>query len=303
MRAQTHQEVYRPFRGTLRRRPLRFLPIVAAHLRVERKRKLPLLLVYGAPAIATVIFAWLVYVGYAAESQVLPQAAGGGNALLDVFARQALKQLEVRNQIAQFFFAMQFFALVPAAWFGSGLFAEDRRVGAHLLYFSRPLTRMDYFLGKLLTAAWFTALAVWAPGLVICLVASFASEDWAFLRQEGDVVLWMSLHSLAWITVTSLVALAISSVAPRKIFALLGFFGTFMALHAFAEVAGGLLDDDSYHAISPLQCLTQLGQWALDQPGPYPGIELGLACAALGGFVALSLAVIGWRLRRLEVVT
>ncbi len=302
MTAQTHQEVYRPFRGSLRPHPLRFLPVVAAHLRVESKRKLPLLLVYAVPTIATVIFAWLVYARYAAEASQLPDAAGGGDFVTNLIAERAMKQLEVRNQIARFNAAMQFFALVPAAWFGSGLFAEDRRVGAHLLYFSRPLTRLDYFLGKLLTAMFFTACAVWLPGLVICLVAAFASQDWSFLKEEGDVVLWMTLHSFVWTSVTSLVVLAVSSLAPRKIFALLGFFGCFMALHVFGMLMGEVLERRAFRAISPLLDLLRVGQWAFDLEERFPGMELSLAWGVLAGLSALSLAVIVWRLRRLEVV-
>ena len=83
---------------------------------------------------------------------------------------------------------MKLFALLATAWYGSGLFCEDRRAGAHQLYFARPITRLDYFLGKFLVAAFFGACAILVPALVICLVASFSSPEWSFLKEEGDLV-------------------------------------------------------------------------------------------------------------------
>jgi ABC-2 type transport system permease protein len=59
------------------------------------------------------------------------------------------------------------FAILFAVWAGSGLIADDLRTGALLMYLSRPLTRVDYILGKLgvLTALTFVVTAV--PPLVL----------------------------------------------------------------------------------------------------------------------------------------
>src|SRR5262245_64443084 len=96
--------------------------------------------------------------------------------------------IQVREQIVIFHIAMSLFTLLVIAWFGAGLIADDRRLGAHLLYFARPLSRSGYLVAKFLTLFFFGGIAVVAPGLVICIVATFASPDFGFLREEGSLI-------------------------------------------------------------------------------------------------------------------
>ena len=300
--AITNLDNYRRYQGTLRRLPLRFWPITAANVRVASKKKLPLLMLYAIPGIATAIFGFMVYTKFAAEAQLLPETiTGGGPSLVEMFAQRALKRLEVRNSIAQFNSWSQFFALLPAAWFGSALFAADFKAGAHQLYFSRPMTRLDYFLGKFLTAVFFTAFAVLVPGLVICIVAIFASPDWSFLTAEWDVILHTVEYSLVWIVVTSSVALCASSLAPQRSFAIVGFFGIFMIPHAMGTALGHI-EEAGFYALSPLYNLRQVGVEIFGLEENFMRIPGTTAFLVLGGMVVVSLLIVALRLRRLEVV-
>ena len=67
MKAATHTEIYRPFKGGLARGGWRWLPLARSTLRNALKRKLPLLL-FVPPAIATVIFSFVVYAKFVLES-------------------------------------------------------------------------------------------------------------------------------------------------------------------------------------------------------------------------------------------
>ena len=299
--AITNLESYRRFRGTLRQHPLRFWPITTAGIRVASKKKLPLVLLYAIPVIGTVVFAFFVYGKYAAELQMVPDESGEGGGLVGLLAQRAMKQLQVRNNIVTFNTWSQLFALLPAAWFGTPMFAKDLKAGAHQLYFCRPMTRLDYFFGKFLTAAFFTACAVLVPGLVICLVASFSSPEWSFLIEEGDVIWRSILYSVVWIVVTSSVALCVSSLAPRFSYALIAFFGVFMMPAAMGKFIGDL-EGDVYQAISPIDDLRRVAGQIFQLERGWPDIPLALAWLVLVGLVAVSLLIVAVRLRRLEVV-
>lgn len=302
MRAATHTEIYRPFKGKLSAHPFRAWPLVASGVRVATKKKLPLLLLYGFSGMATVIFSFVVYARYAVEQAMAPAALGGSEGLTSIIAAQAMKNLAVRNMVAEFCVQTAFFALLATAWYGSGLFAEDRRVGAHQLYFSRPLTRLDYFLGKFLTVAFFAALTMLVPGLVICLVASFASEDWSFLTEHGDLILRVFANAALWILLTGSITLAISSLVKRKAFALAGTFGLFMILGALGGLLGELRND-RLGAIGPMMSYQTVSHWVFGlEMGRNGGIELQDAGIALASFIVLALATIAWRLKKLEVV-
>lgn len=301
MKASTHTEIYRPFTGTLRTRGPRFWPLFVTGVRVAARRKLPLLLLYAPAAICTVIFSFLVYAAYLAESGMEHAGVGIRDRMAAAVAQNAVQQLQVRKLVLLFHQIMVWFTMLTTAWFGSGLFAEDRRVGAHQLYFSRPLTRLDYALGKLAVVAFFSACALLLPGLWLCTMASFTSPEWSFLREQPEVIAQTVAYEILWVLVTSLAVLAMSSLASKKVFALIGMFALFVLTFAMASLLGHEVDA-RFFAISPILDVWAVGDWLFDVGSEVPQPPLGLAVRALAGCVTLFVLVIAWRLRRLEVV-
>lgn len=301
MKASTHTEVYRPFAGTLQTRGPRFWPLVSAGVRVATKRKLPLLLFYAPPAICTVVFSFLVYGAYAAQAVMEMPGVGIQDPLAAMAAQSVMQQLQVRQLVVLFHQIMVWFTLLSTAWFGSGQFADDRRVGAHQLYFSRPLTRLDYALGKLLVVGFFAACALVLPGLWLCTMATFTSPDWSFVREQPEVILQTIGYELVWVLLTSLAVLAMSSLASKKVFALIGMFAIFVLSFGMSMMLGTEIDE-RFLAFSPILDAWALGNWLFDASGGPPTPPLALALQVLVGYAALFTLVIAWRVRRLEVV-
>ena len=302
MKAVTHTEVYRPFRGELEGRSLRFAPIVSMGVRTAAKRRLPLLLLYAPPAIATIIFSFVIYGTYAASGLLDQAGAEGGMSarMAQMMAERTLQQAEVRNLILQFHRLLVWFTLLGTTWYASGLFCEDRKVGAHQLYFARPLTRLDYFLGKFFVAAFFAACALMVPGLVLCLMASLFSPEWSFVKEQGDVIWKTLVYEALWVTTVSLAVLAGSSLASKRVFALVGIFGMFLMSLSFGTMLGEEVAS-GFYGLSPILALWRIGDgFFADRPDF--GLSLADAWTSVVAFNALFLAVIAWRLRKLEVV-
>jgi ABC-type transport system involved in multi-copper enzyme maturation permease subunit len=266
------------------------------------------LILFAPVVITTIIFSFLVYGKYAVEGSASPTSFGNVVDVKDFMmkmAEDAAKRAAANVEVASFLMTantiLRMFALLAVAWFGSGLFAEDRRLGAHLLYFSRPLTRLDYFLGKFFTVATFAALACMLPGLFICLFAAWCSPNWSFLKEEGDV-LWKSLaFSSLWIVVTASVVLAASSLVKRKTLALVGVFGFFIINHMLGAVLGEI--DSKYRAISLLVDLERIGNWMFGIRNPWSTpFSVQTAFYVLGGATAFALLIVAGRLKKLEVV-
>jgi ABC-type transport system involved in multi-copper enzyme maturation permease subunit len=209
--------------------------------------------------------------------------------------------MEVVGWMIEFIKAMGFAATLLVAWFGSGLLCEDRKAGAHQLYFARPITRLDYFIGKFAVASFFSLCAMLAPLLVLSSVAALSSPDWLFLKEEWDTIPRAIGFALVWtVTIVSLVLLA-SSLAPRRSFAMIGVFAVVMLSEAASGLLGGLIDE-SFFALGIVNDLNALCYYVFGKPVNGPPVSEGLAWTGVLVTVAFSWLVIGARIRRMEVV-
>jgi ABC-2 type transport system permease protein len=307
VKAVANTEVYRPFSGAVHFSRLRSLPLARAGIRTLAKRKLPLVILLAPLAIATVIFAFVVYTRFALEAGDTPSALGvqpGASDILGAALRAgaAQRMVQTRDMIVGFDLATNIFSLLLMAWFGSGLVAEDRRLGAHLLYFARPLTKLDYLLAKFMTVAFYGALGAVLPGLVICTVATFASPEWSFVTQESDVIFATLASGCLWTIVVSSAVLAVSSLASRRTFALIGVFAWFLLTGALAAILAQVQHEPDFRVLSPFMSAARVAAWMFDLKHGAPNWSLSLSCASLGATVALAWLVCWARVRRLEVV-
>lgn len=306
MKAEAHLEVYRRFQGKLEEPRWRFWPIFASGLQVALKQRKALLFLYAPLVIATVIFSVFVYAKFVVE-QAVDQELGSGQATFEEAAMNAVLQmkygqlLEVVNWIIEFIKAMGFAATLVVAWFGSGLLCEDKKAGAHQLYFARPITRLDYFAGKFAVASFFSLCAMLAPLLVITIVASVSSPEWSFLKDEWDTIPRAIFFALVWtVTIVSLVLLA-SSLAGRRSFAMIGVFGVLLMSEAVSGLLGGLVHA-RFFALGIVNDLNALCYHIFDKPVNGPDVSQGLAWTVVLLTVGFSWLVIALRIRRMEVV-
>ncbi len=68
MRAATHTEVYRSFKGTLRPRPQQWLTLAWSGVRIGFRKKLPALFLYLVPAILTIVTSFIIQIKFDAEA-------------------------------------------------------------------------------------------------------------------------------------------------------------------------------------------------------------------------------------------
>jgi len=301
MSARTNTEIYRPFRGTLGRTSFSFLALARAGIAAATKKKLPMVILFAPPVIATIIFSFVVYARFSLEAGATPSALGGASPAAAIAAGFARTMIDVRQQIVLFHLAMSVFTLLVISWFGAGLIAEDRRLGAHLLYFTRPLSTTGYLAAKFLTLFFFAALVVITPGFVICTVAAFASPDWGFLKEEGQIVHQSILFGALWAAVWSSVMLAISSLFARKTFALVASFAAFMIMGVVSVVLANLQEDDRFLLVSLQGNFQRIAAWIFDLPRNMTfDSPVGYSFAIVLGTTALCWAVLYLRVRRME---
>jgi ABC-2 type transport system permease protein len=154
----------------------------------------------------------------------------------------ALLQIDVRELLpidATFFHTYLLvqgaFSFILAVLVAPPLISRDLSNNALPLYLCRPLSRTEYVLGKMAVVAFVLSLVTWVPGiLVFFFQASLAGAGWLWAN------LWMIgaifFGSIVWITLLSLIALAISALVKWRVVASGAMLGLFFVPSAFGAM-------------------------------------------------------------------
>jgi hypothetical protein len=141
------------------------------------------------------------------------------------------------------------------------------------------------------------------PGVVICTVASFASPDWSFVREEGDVIWKMLVFSVLSLLTFSSITLAVSSLCQRKSHALAGSLGFFLLMQGVAALLWSLQRDRSWLVLSPFGSLRRVAAGLFDLNrtlGMRTDWSLSGSWAMVLGLILVSSLIIFWRVRAME---
>ena len=183
---------------------------------------------------------------------------------------------------------------------GPGLVSPDLANGALPLFLSRPLSRTAYAIGKLATLAILLSLITWVPGLVLFLLHSWL-EGWSWFADHLRIAVAILAGAGIWIATISLLSLAASAVARRKVVAQTFLLGVIV----FGGVAGQAINQmfgtrlGFAFALPELMHTVWEGLYAVPLQAQLPP---SVAWVALFGICAASIAVLAKKLRAFEVV-
>jgi ABC-2 type transport system permease protein len=131
-------------------------------------------------------------------------------------------------------------AFLLTALVAPGLISPDLANGAMPLYFSRPFSRMEYALGKITPLALLLSLVTWVPGLIL-YAAQAGLSGWDWTKQN----LWLAgaifLGLITWITILSLISLALSAWVKWKLAAGAMVLAVFVAGAGFGAAINNVL--------------------------------------------------------------
>ena len=205
---------YRPYDGGFTARGPRFLPILSQGWRQATRGKafviLGLLIV-----LFTVVAAVLFYV--ATKTMDVRERFGVADFTLEAASRL------LRRNVVQLHAWDQVLSMLLVLFVGCGLVADDLKARAFPLYLVRPITPLDYYLGKILTPVCVLALSVLGPGLLLVLLAALfrpTEEMLPFLGMQGRLVTGLLVHFVAVSVTYSSLMLLYSTVAGRRITAI-----------------------------------------------------------------------------------
>ena len=104
------------------------------------------------------------------------------------------------------------------------LIARDLRSRAYLLYFSRPIDRLSYVLGKSAIVWVYVALATTLPALALYVVGVSLSPELSIVFDTWDLPIRILASSICLIIPTTLLALCFSSLTTESRYAAFAWF-------------------------------------------------------------------------------
>jgi ABC-type transport system involved in multi-copper enzyme maturation permease subunit len=170
---------------------------------------------------------------------------------------------------AYFFKVELFCTLFLVMIVGPNLVSRDLRFNAFPLYFSRPLRRIDYFVGKLAVIGFFLLATTAVPAVGGYAMGLAFSRDLSVVRDTHRLLWGGIFYSLVVTASAGTLMLALSSLSRRSIYVGLGWAGLVFLTHT---VSSGLI---GVHADTERRQMRDevMNQWMKDNPPP-KGVEM-----------------------------
>jgi ABC-type transport system involved in multi-copper enzyme maturation permease subunit len=210
---------YQHWRGPLSGHPWRWLTIARQGIRVQMAGRLQraLLIVAWVPPLALVVFMalWGLIETKSETMLALVRPLLPPDLLLDPRAYR----VTVWTLAYSFFFKFEmFFIMLLVAVVGPGLISRDLRFNSLPLYFSRPLNRFDYFLGKLGVVGALVASVALVPAVFAYFVGLCFSLDPSVLKDTWPVLAACVGYGLVVTASAGTLMLALSSLTRRSLY-------------------------------------------------------------------------------------
>lgn len=286
-----HKRVYRPYEGPLTAERWRFLVVSRYGLQelVESRVLVAFVVMCQVPFL---VEAAGIYIANSPAARALLQVGGLPHRMSTEFFAVALA---IQGTLA----------FLLTAWVAPVLVSPDLVNGALPLYLSRAFSRADYVLGKAVVMLSVLSLITWVPGLTLFILqAGLAEPSWigANLRVAGAIF----AGAWIWITVLTLLGLALSASIRWRLVASGALFGVFFMGSAFGEAWYAVLRDPWGRTANLPYVVGVVWRdlFGIVMPGePTVDVPTWAAALALASTCALSVWLLDLRLRAREVVS
>jgi ABC-2 type transport system permease protein len=233
---------YQHWSGELSGHGWRWLAITRHGVRIGSKSRILrlLMLVSWIPALA-LVFMLCVWGMLERKSTIIAPLMQFMSFLQpEILADPRHFRIQIWTICYDFFLLMELrFAMIVVLLVGPTLISQDLRFNALPLYFSRPLRRIDYFLGKLGVIATFLGRMLILPCVIAYVLGLLFSLDLSILRDTLPLLLSSITYGLLISLSAGLLMLALSSLSRNSRYVALFWLGIWFV----SSVVGGILEN------------------------------------------------------------
>jgi ABC-type transport system involved in multi-copper enzyme maturation permease subunit len=194
------------------------------------------------------------------------------------------------------------FVFFITMYVGAGLIANDRRANALQIYLSKPLTRVDYVVGKLATLLTFLTAVTWVPAILLLLIQMMFAGNLTFLKAHLFLIPAITVYAAVAVTMAAFTMLALSSLSKSRRFVAVMYAGLIFFTAAMYQALRGMTGSRAWLFISPGDVLDVIADTIFRSSGERP-IHFAIALLVVAVLLATSVLVLERRVRGVEVVT
>jgi len=275
-----HDQGYRRYQGTRRRRGQAWLVIARSGIRAMFTRR---------AFIALLLAAWVPFLVRAAQ----------------IYAVANLPQLQVLALTGEtyrsFLGTQELFIFFVAVYAGAGLIANDRRANALQIYLGKPLTRVEYIVGKLAVLCAFLLFVSWVPAMLLLAVQVLFTGSVAFVRDNIYLLPAITLFAGLECLTSALAMLALSSLSRSSRYVAVLYAGLLFFTSAIAAVLRRVTGEDGLAWLSVTDSLSQVGNAIFRLPLRFDS-PVWLCLLSLLVVIAAAVAILERRVRGVEVI-
>lgn len=282
-----HTQDYRHWEGTLKpRNHTRWWVIAKAELKLLAQRKIVRLIVAIPPLIYILSYGIFIYI-----YNILP----GVPTEFDI-DRGFFQGFLFRIDTVQ----SAFFIALIVIFGGAGLIANDLKHNTLSLYLSKPISWVDYLIGKFIVIGTLLACMTLVPGLLLFLEHVLLT-DTPFLKENYWLPLSIIVYSVIIITITSLLMLLFSSLTTNSRYATIGFCAVWFGLPVLHFILKEVLSTSTVALVSVWANFDRLGNVLFGLESSY-NIHWSLTLLLLAALTAACILVLRHRIRAVEIV-
>ncbi len=173
---------------------------------------------------------------------------------------------------------------------GAGLISDDLRYNSLQLYFSRPIRKKDYFIGKASVIAFFLFLLTLIPGIVFILMKLLFSGSFKFAGDYPWLIVSVLGYSFFLTCFFAFYTLFISSTSKNRRYVSILIFGIYIFSDILYGILKGIFGSEYFSLISVKADIKQVGAAFFGQRLPYGvpwiySLMVLLFLCGLAGFV------------------
>jgi ABC-type transport system involved in multi-copper enzyme maturation permease subunit len=281
-----HTQDYRHWEGTLKQRNYtRWWVIAKAELKLLAQRKIVRLIVAIPPVIYILSYGILIYI-------------------YNIFPMPMEFDID-RGFFQGFLFRINtvqsaFFIALVVIFGGAGLIANDLKHNTLSLYLSKPISWVDYLIGKFIVIGTLLTCMTLVPGLLLFLEHVLLT-DTPFLKENYWLPLSIIVYSVIIITITSLLMLLFSSLTTNSRYATIGFCAVWFGLPVLHLILKEVLSTSTVALVSVWANFDRLGNALFGLESSY-NMHWSLTVLLLAALTAACILVLRHRIRAIEIV-